>query len=319
MGQYKVVNGKKEPINEQGMTEQEFIEWYKKEEKDKYEKPSVTTDMLIFTVSDKQQRNNRKLAEKELKVLLIKRKDHPFIGKWAIPGGFASMNEDLHVTAERELKEETNVDNVYMEQLYTWGDVDRDPRMRVISTSYMALVDSSNLNIQAGDDAVEAKWFSVQRNVIGTEKTVSEQGVTIVKNVELQLVGDDGEDNMLYNIVEETKMVGAIVKTETQEVLSANNTDNLAFDHAKILNYGLERLQNKLEYTAIAFNLMPKHFSITELQMVYETILGRELLKANFRRKIMPMVIETEKVKEHSAHRPSKLYRFNPEWGFESF
>lgn len=319
MEQYKIVNGKQEPINEKGMTEQEFIEWYKKEEKDKYEKPSVTTDMLIFTVADKQQRNNRKLAEKELKVLLIKRKDHPFIGKWAIPGGFANLKEDLHVTAERELKEETNVENVYMEQLYTWGDVDRDPRMRVISTSYMALVDSTNLNVQAGDDAVEAKWFSVQRNVLDTQKVVSEESVTIEKKVELHLVSDDGTDNIVYTLAETIKLLGATSKTVTEEIQSERNTSNLAFDHAKILNYGLDRLENKLEYTAIAFNLMPTHFTLTELQMVYETILGRKLLKANFRRKIMPMVIETDKVKGESAHRPSKMYRFNPEWGLSSF
>ena len=319
MEQYKTVNGKQEPINEQGMTEQEFIEWYKKEEKDKYEKPSVTTDMLIFTVADKQQRNNRKLAEKELKVLLVKRKDHPFMGKWAIPGGFANMKEDLSATAERELKEETNVENVYMEQLYTWGEVDRDPRMRVVSTSYMALVDSSNLNVQAGDDAVEAKWFSIQRRLLDTNKVVNEESVTIEKKVEIQLQSDDGVDNIVYTLVEKTEMVGAITKTETQEIHSEINTNNLAFDHFKILNYGLDRLQNKLEYTAIAFNLMPTHFTLTELQMVYETILGRKLLKANFRRKIMPMVIETEKVKGDSAHRPSKLYRFNPEWVLNSF
>lgn len=319
MEQYKIVNGKQEPINEQGMTEQEFIEWYKKEEKDRYEKPSVTTDMLIFTVADKQQRNNRKLAEKELKVLMVKRKDHPFIGKWAIPGGFANMKEDLSATAERELKEETNVENVYMEQLYTWGEVDRDPRMRVVSTSYMALVDSSNLNVQAGDDAVEAKWFSIQRRLLDTNKVVNEESVTIEKKVEIQLQSDDGVDNIVYTLVEKTEMVGAIAKTETQEIHSEINTNNLAFDHFKILNYGLDRLQNKLEYTAIAFNLMPTHFTLTELQMVYETILGRKLLKANFRRKIMPMVIETEKVKGDSAHRPSKLYRFNPEWVLNSF
>ncbi|PLS19765.1 ADP-ribose pyrophosphatase [Bacillus sp. M6-12] len=315
-----MVNGQAELINEKGMTEVEFIEWYKKEEKDKYEKPSVTTDMLIFTVADKQaKKNNRKLPEKELKVLLIKRKDHPFIGKWAIPGGFMNMKEDLEVTAERELKEETNVENIYMEQLYTWGDVNRDPRMRVVSTSYMALVDSSKLNVKAGDDAEEAKWFSIKRNVLDVTREQVDGKVKISKKIDIQLVSDDGEDRIIYTLLEETIMDRAISKTETKVIHSVINTDNLAFDHIKIINYGLDRLQNKLEYTPIAFHLMPEYFTLTELQMVYETILGRELLKANFRRKILPMVIETDKVKGDSAYRPSKLFTFNPEWVLSSF
>jgi 8-oxo-dGTP diphosphatase len=314
-----MVNGQPELLNEKGMTESEFIEWYKKEEKDKYEKPSVTTDMLIFTVADKQQKNNRKLPEKELKVLLIKRKDHPFIGKWAIPGGFMNMNEDLEVTAERELKEETNVENIYMEQLYTWGDVNRDPRMRVVSTSYMALVDSTHLNVKAGDDAEDAKWFSIKRNVIEVTREKIESKIKISKKIDLQLISDDSEDRIIYTLLEETIIDKANSKTTTEVIHSVVNTENMAFDHIKIVNYGLDRLQNKLDYTPIAFNLMPEYFTLTELQMVYETILDRKLLKANFRRKILPMVIETDKVKGDSAYRPSKLFSFNPEWVLSSF
>lgn len=305
--------------NEKGMTETEFIEWYRKEEKDKYEKPSVTTDMLIFTVSDKQQLNNRKLAEKELKVLLIKRKDHPFIGQWAIPGGFMNMNEDIQVTAERELKEETNVKDVYMEQLYTWGDVGRDPRMRVVSTSYMALVDSTGLNVQAGDDAEDAKWFAVERTIVDTKKQVLEGTLTIIKNIEVQLVSDDGENIILYTLIETTTVERANFRTTIEVVEPSSKSNRLAFDHVKIVNYGLDRLQNKLAYTPIAFNLMPTHFTLSELQLVYEIILGEKLLKANFRRKIMPMLIETEQYKSDSAHRPSKLYMYNPEYVLKSF
>ena len=88
----------------------------------------------------------------------------------------------------------------------------------------------------------------------------------------------------------------------------------LALDHAKMLIYAIERLKNKVEYTTIAFNLMPEKFTLTKLQQVYEILLDKPLLKANFRRKISDMVIETEEYEENAGHRPSKLYCFNKNW-----
>jgi 8-oxo-dGTP diphosphatase len=311
---FKMVDGKKERVNKDGLTEAEFLEWYKKEEKDKYEKPSITVDMLIFTVTDKKQENHRKLPEKELRILLVKRKDHPYIGKWVLPGGFVGINESLEEAAIRELKEETNVENIYMEQLYTWGEVDRDPRMRVISTSYMALVDSTHLHVKAGDDAEDAKWFAIQRKVLEEIKEKTEDRVKISKKIEIQLKSEDEEEVLVSTLLVETITERTVTKTNIK-ILSTP----IGFDHIKIIYYGLERLANKLEYTSIAFNLMPKYFTLTELQMVYETILGRKLIKPNFRRKIMPMVLETDMVKGDSAYRPSKLYTFNPEWTLNSF
>lgn len=308
-------NAQKYPVNEKGMNEAEFLEWYKREEKDKYDKPSVTVDMLIFTVADKKKSNNRRLPEKELRILLVKRKDHPFIGQWAIPGGFVNMNENLDESAMRELKEETNLENIYMEQLYTWGDVGRDPRMRVISTSYMALVDSSNLNVRAGDDAEDAKWFTIKESIVEESKDKSDGKYQVTKKIELQLVSEDEEDIMFSTLLIESTTTNAVTKTETK-IIDANG---IAFDHLKIIQYALERLVNKVEYTPIAFNLMPEYFTLTELQMVYETILSKKLIKSNFRRKILPMVIETDKVKGDSAHRPSKLFTFNPEWVLSTF
>lgn len=319
MGKIRMVNGKPELVNEKGMTEAEFLNWYKREEKDKYEKPSVTVDMLIYTVADRKKESNRKLAKKDLRILLIKRKDHPYIGQWAIPGGFVNMNESVEASAIRELKEETNVDSVYMEQLYTWGEANRDPRMRVISTSYMALVDSSNLNVKAGDDAEEAKWFTIKTNLLEEKKSVSEGVFKVEQKIGLQLISEDEEDSIFSTLLVESTTEKAVTKTETTIVHSVINTDNIAFDHLKVIHYGLERLVNKMEYTPIAFNLMPEYFTLTELQMVYETILSRKLIKANFRRKILPMVIETEMVRGDSAYRPSKLFKFNPEWVLKTF
>lgn len=154
--------------NRQGLTEKEFLGQY---DAGIYERPSVTVDMLIFTVMDEEKENYRKLPEKSLKLLLVKRGDHPFIADWALPGGFVSVNESIDEAAMRELKTETNIDNIYMEQLYTWGDVKRDPRTRVISCSYMALIDSTTLDVKAGDDADDAAWFNVSYDVIEEKKT----------------------------------------------------------------------------------------------------------------------------------------------------
>ena len=117
-----------------------------------YERPSVTVDVVIFSILDE-----------ELKVLLIKRKAWPHEGMWAIPGGFIQMDESLEEGAYRELAEETHVtqDQVYLEQLFTFGDPHRDPRTRVITVAYFALVAADKLDPQADDDADEVAWFSV--------------------------------------------------------------------------------------------------------------------------------------------------------------
>lgn len=120
--------------------------------KEIFEKPSVTVDIVIFTIKDE-----------ELKVLLVKRDIEPFRNTWAIPGGFVRIRESLEEAAKRELEEETGVKNVYLEQLYTFGAPDRDPRGRVITVSYLALVNSDNLKLKATTDVSDARWFSVSK------------------------------------------------------------------------------------------------------------------------------------------------------------
>lgn len=117
----------------------------------KYEKPSVTVDIVIFTIQ-----NN------DLKVLLVKRNIEPYKDKWAIPGGFIKMEESLEDAAIRELFEETGVKDVYLEQLYTFGDINRDPRGRVITVSYFALINSEKINLHASTDVSDAQWFSMK-------------------------------------------------------------------------------------------------------------------------------------------------------------
>lgn len=294
-----------ELINKEGLTEKQFLEQY---DDSKYKKPSMTVDMLIFTVTEEEKESYRKLPQKVFKILMVKRANHPYMGEWAIPGGFVSIEEGVNEAARRELKEEVNIDNIYMEQLYTWGEVNRDPRTRVISSSYMSLVDSSSFNIKAGDDADDARWFTIKSKLLEEKKTATDKGYILETWISLAL------SNQLVDL----SAVIKIVRTVNRKLINVERqiveSNGIAFDHARIIQYGLERLRNKIEYTNIAFNLMPEYFTLTELQQVYEVILDKELLKANFRRKISGMVIETNKSTKDSGHRPSRFYKFNHDW-----
>lgn len=115
---------------------------------EEYPRPMVTVDVVIFTLRDD-----------DLQVLLIRRKNPPFAGMWAIPGGFIGIDEPLEAAALRELEEETGVRDVHLEQLYTFGDPGRDPRGRVITVAYMALLPAERTSLRAGDDAADARWW----------------------------------------------------------------------------------------------------------------------------------------------------------------
>lgn len=287
-------------VDRDGLTEREFMERYRAGD---YERPSVAADMVIFTVTDADEDNYRKLPEKELRILLIRRGGHPFLGKWALPGGFVRPNETTEQAAARELREETGVDNVYLEQLYTFSDIGRDPRTWVMSCSYMALINSGQVQLQAGDDAINAAWFKVFYRLVREQKELIEDGYVKTLQYELKLSSEYGE---LTAVVERTVMVTQTLTATSHTIVS---NDGLAFDHAKIIAYAIERLRGKVNYTDIALHLMPKLFTLTELQQVYEVILDKELLKAAFRRKVADLVAETDHYTENAGHRPSRLYR----------
>lgn len=216
--------------NEDGLTEKEFLAQYRPGD---YERPSVTVDMLIFAVDPEAE------EEEEPELLLIRRKNHPCIGQWAIPGGFVNMDESLEEAAARELKEETGITGICLEQLYTWGDVGRDPRTRIISVSYVAVVPKNELHPVAGDDAGEAMWFRVKKKKLSDLA----DGATFALTVE-------NEENHIfigYRITEGYERRGLMWRKETHaELLPAidvEDTEALAFDHAYILNAALDRLE----------------------------------------------------------------------------
>ena len=213
----------------------------KKYNVDKYDRPSVTVDLLIFTIKDN-----------DLQIILVRRKAWPYEGMWALPGGFVKMDESLEEAAKRELEQETGVKGVYLEQLYTFGDLGRDPRTRVVTVAYFALTPSDKLKLQASADSAQARWFTVKK------------------------------------------------------------LPNLAFDHKNIIEFGIERLRNKIGYSNIVYGLLRDKFRLSDLQKVYEVILGQALDKRNFRKKMLSLgLLESTGQKEvDGAHRPAMLYEF---------
>ncbi len=271
-----------------GLTEEEFLASYQAGD---YPRPSVAADIVIFTVTDEDEDNYRKLPQKELRLLLIRRGGHPYLGCWALPGGFVRPTETTGQAARRELLEETGVDQPYLEQLYTFSQPGRDPRTWVMSCSYMALADSSRLKLQAGDDADQAAWFRLSCR---------------------QEQAPEGKDRWRLILEHGDVRLEAVLEKEKTESFAESRmvfNDGLAFDHARIIACALERLRGKLKYTDLALHLMPEYFTLTQLQQVYEVVLDEEFPVAAFRRKAAPLVQETERYTQNEGHRPSRLYK----------
>lgn len=188
-----------------------------------------------------------------LKVLLISRGSEPFTGSWALPGDLISPEMDLEYSAEKILKQLTGLDQVYMEQIQTFGSVDRHPFGRVFTIAYFALIKVENYHPQAASWAKDVAWFKV---------------------------------------------------TEIPK---------LPFDHREILEYARRLLKNRIRTQPLVFELLPKYFTLTELQFIHESILEEEFDVRNFRKKILSsgIIEETGKLQKNVTHRPAMLYRYN--------
>jgi 8-oxo-dGTP diphosphatase len=214
-----------------------------------YARPAVTVDCVVFG-----------LSEDRLQLLLVQREEEPFLQCWGLPGGFVRVEEDLDESVQRELESKTGCKNIYFEQLYTFGSLDRDPRGRTISIAYFALVNTASYPVEELGD---------ERSVVRGRKRVCWHGV--------------------------------------------DTLPQLAFDHGKIIACALERLRSKVMYRPIGFELLPSRFTLSRLQRMYEILLGRELDKRNFRKKILSMGVldRLEAWEQNGVQRPAQLYRFN--------
>jgi 8-oxo-dGTP diphosphatase len=207
-----------------------------------YPRAALSVDCVVFGFD-----------EGELKVLLIQRGVEPFKGRWALPGGFVRVDETVDAAARRELEEETGLGNVFLEQLYTFGAVDRDPRERVVSVAYYALVKLSDHRAKAATDAANAEWFLISK------------------------------------------------------------VPKLAFDHEKIVETALTRLKGKVRYQPIGFELLPPSFTLSQLQHLYEAVLGTDLDKRNFRKKVLALglLVPLKETQMSGRHRPAQLFAFD--------
>lgn len=290
--------------NNNKKSEKEFLESYNLGD---YERPSLAADMVLFTVISNKEDNYRKLPGKQLSVLMIKRGEHPFLNEWALPGGFVRTGETVEEAATRELFEETGVGKAHLEQLSVFSEPDRDPRGWIVSCSFMALVENSRLSIKSGNDASDAKWFDISYKLIREE---SEETITgYISKMYYKLILSNSDIVLSSEI--EVKITASMYNKNVE--YSIVKSDGIAFDHAKIISYAISNLRKKVDLTTIAFELLPEFFTLTDLQKVYEIILDKELLTANFRRKIADFVIETDNATSSAGHRPSKLHKRNIE------
>ncbi|QEG39642.1 NUDIX hydrolase [Roseimaritima ulvae] len=237
--------------------EQAFLAGY---DASQFPHPSLTVDVALVTADGG-----------KLKAVLVQREQHPARGKWALPGTFVGIRESLDEAAQRALQTKVGISRIFLEQLYTFGQPDRDPRTRVVSVAYYALVDPGKLT---KGFAADQRTQLIELSAKGTGKG--------------QAAGP------VHGLDEQGKRLP------------------LAFDHGDILGMVVERLRGKLDYAPIGFELLPKKFTLRQLQDIHETILGRKLNKDSFRRRLIASgrIAATGEHEQAVGHRPAELYRF---------
>lgn len=207
----------------------------------RYSSYSLSVDCVIFGYK-----------EGKLQVALIERKNEPFKGKWAIPGGFVEGDETVEEAAARELQEETGLSKIYLQQFQVFSEPNRDPRGRVITVAFFALIDAEKCELVASADASKAVWWPI------------------------------------------------------------DNLPDLSFDHDIIFTTALKALRIAIKNQPLAFELLPKKFTLTQLQKLYEEVFSQSIDKRNFRKKVakMDFIQGTGEVTKGAKHRPAMLYVF---------
>ena len=244
---------------------------------EEYERPSLAADIAAFGISSEESGNKRMGKVKKLKLLLIKRKEEPFAGKYALPGGFLRKGETIEETAARELLEETGVTENALINSGIYSKPDRDPRGWIVSSAFLALSHTVSLTTADYSDAEQAEWF-----------------------------------DFAYRSQDETEIITLSSENTALAITAINGTvteSDLAFDHGQIILDAFRRLRDETLYHDIVFELLPEMFPISELQQIHESITGIHDGAANFRRKMKDKIEETDEYEEAAAHRPSKLYR----------
>lgn len=270
--------------NAEQSDEELFLSAYRIED---YERPSVTTDIALFTIRSEEEDSYRHEPKNTLSMLLIRRGEHPFMNAWALPGGFMRPTETIEACAYREITEEAGITPSALMPVGVFSDPDRDPRGRIISNAFLSIA-SADTRLMSGDDAIDAKWFDVSF----TQKKDGSR-VLCLQNGDIRLSA----------VLKDKR--GRFGKAEFDVI----DSGKLAFDHAKIIATALSALQKCAGDFELIFDFLPETFTLTELQRVQETVMNTSVVPANFRRKIASLVEETNLYTSGAGHRPAKLFR----------
>lgn len=242
-----------------------------------------TVDLLIFGISDKENTNIRELSKKNLSIILVKRDKEPFKDMLVLPGGYVNNEETSEEAAKRILEKETGLKNI---NLYLSGindGVQRDPRNRTVSVSYIALVDVERIDKELRENS---KWYDI--NYYINDDSIDIKLDDIVFNVGRKIIDNKCGYEQYY---------------QTNEV-------QLGFDHDIILTKGIMDLRTKVQNTDIIFNLFPERFTIGSLEQVYEDILKEKVVNSAFRRTFTDKLEITNEMVKTGGHRPSYLYKY---------
>ena len=257
-----------------GLTEKEFLEKYTDSV---YERPSVTTDILVLSVNEN---------FSGLKVLLVKRDEHPFLGCYALPGGFIRSDETAYQAAARKLCEETGLKDIYLDQIYTFTKPGRDHRSWIMSIAYLALIPGPV------EGNTKGKWFDLE-----------------IKQGKIKLSNKEDFVEITYGIKNETFKNGRI--SYENWVAGQISEDRLAFDHIEIIIESILKLRSSFEHSDQAFNMVGETFTLPDLQALYELVLGKGLYKTNFRAMMAPKIEATGgKIKSCTSGKMSAEYRY---------
>lgn len=252
-----------------------------------YDSPSVATDIVVFSMMSLEEVQPKRSPEPRLKVLLIKRGVHPYLNCWALPGGFLRKNETVEECALREVSEETNVAPKALMPIGVFSDPGRDVRTRVISVAFVSVVDADDYAVCGGEDAIAAKWFDVSFDSM--------------KDGSVCIHLSDNEIEMNAILSEQTDLFG-------NPGYAIKDSGGLAFDHAKMLAMAFRTMRNQKDEYELVFRFLPERFTLSSLQKAYGIINNIFEQPANFRRKVMNLVVETDEYEDCVGHRPAKLY-----------
>ena len=239
----------------------------------------MNVNVVVISVSDEKQDNHRKNSKKMMSILLVKKNS-----MWCLPSGKVEKGKTLEENAIDVLYKDTNIENIYTEQLYTFDKLNKEE----ITISYVGLIDKNTLNISLTNNS---SWF----DIVGSKEE---------KNV-VEMILTNGKETINFSIIKKLR-----AKTSDRYEFTEKEKSNILANQSIVVLSAIERIRNKLNYTDIVFNMMPKYFSLGELQQVYEVILGKKLLDPAFRRVIANKVEKTDKMKVDGAHRPSYLFKY---------